>query len=230
MGDRVFYQYDGNVKIIPCPIQEYLFDNINLAQLAKVVAANNSKFNEVWWFYPSLGSDNNDSYVVYNYSDGTWYFGTLDRTAWTEHGVSGYPLAASPDGYVYSHEIGMSDGSTNPPSPINGYIESSSFDIGEGDNFMAIRRIIPDVGFRASTGNPTATFTLNAKDYPGGGVEQTESGSATRTSSTPIEKFTNQIDVRLRGRSVSLKVESNEVGTQWRLGSPRVDIRPDGRR
>ena len=230
MGDRVFYQYDGNVKIIPCPIQEYIFDNINIDQLSKVVSANNSKFNEVWWFYPSLGSDNNDSYVVYNYSDGTWYFGTLDRTAWTEHGSSGYPLAASPDGYVYAHEFGMSDGSTNPPSPINGYIESSSFDLGEGDRFMAIRRIIPDVGFRASTGSPTATFTLNAKDYPGGGVEQTESGNATRTSASPVEKFTSQIDVRLRGRSVSLKVESNEVGTQWRLGSPRVDIRPDGRR
>ena len=212
MGDRVFYQYDGNVKIIPCPVQEYIFDNINIDQLAKVVSANNSKFNEIWWFYPSAESDNND------------------RTAWTEHGSSGYPLAASPDGYVYSHEFGMSDGSTNPPSPINGYIESSSFDLGEGDRFMAIRRIIPDVGFRASTGTPTATFTLNAKDYPGGGVEQTESGDTTRTSASPVEKFTSQIDVRLRGRSVSLKVESNEVGTQWRLGSPRVDIRPDGRR
>lgn len=230
MGNDVFYRYDGNVSIIPCPVEEFVFDNVNTSQLSKVTAGSNSEFNEVWWFYPSANSETNDRYVAFNYSDNTWFFGSLDRTAWDAGGVSGFPIAASPDGNIYFQENGISDGSTNPPSPLNSFVESSGIDVGDGDQFMSVKRIIPDVGFRNSTGTPLVTFTLNARTYPGSGTTQTESGNTVRTSSTPLEKYTNQIDVRLRGRSVSLRVESNEVNTQWRLGTPRIDIRPDGRR
>ncbi len=230
MGNDVFYRYDGNVSIIPCPVEEFVFDNVNTSQLSKVTAGSNSEFNEVWWFYPSANSETNDRYVAFNYSDSTWFFGSLDRTAWDAGGVSGFPIAASPDGNIYFQENGISDGSTNPPSPLNSFVESSGIDVGDGDQFMSVKRIIPDVGFRNSTGTPLVTFTLNARTYPGSGTTQTESGNTVRTSSTPLEKYTNQIDVRLRGRSVSLRVESNEVNTQWRLGTPRIDIRPDGRR
>jgi len=230
MGNDVFYRYDGNVSIIPCPVEEFVFDNVNTSQLSKVTAGSNSEFNEVWWFYPSANSEANDRYVAFNYSDNTWFFGSLDRTAWDAGGVSGFPIAASPDGNIYFQENGISDGSTNPPSPLNSFVESSGIDVGDGDQFMSVKRIIPDVGFRNSTGTPLVTFTLNARTYPGSGTTQTESGNTVRTSSTPLEKYTNQIDVRLRGRSVSLRVESNEVNTQWRLGTPRIDIRPDGRR
>ena len=230
MGNDVFYRYDGNVSLIPCAVEEYVFNNVNTSQISKVTAGSNTEFNEVWWFYPSASSQNNDRYVVYNYAEKIWFYGTIDRTAWDQGGVSGLPIAASPDGNIYFHETGFSDGSTNPPSPINSYIESSGVDIGDGEQFMSVKRVIPDIGFRNSTGNPLATFTLNARTYPGSGTTQTQSGSAVRTVSSPIAQYTEQLDVRIRGRAVSIKVESNQVDTQWRLGTTRIDLRPDGRR
>ena len=230
MGNDVFYRYDGNVSLIPCSVEEYVFNNVNTSQISKVTAGSNTEFNEVWWFYPSASSQNNDRYVVYNYAEKIWFYGTIDRTAWDQGGVSGLPIAASPDGNIYFHETGFSDGSTNPPSPINSYIESSGVDIGDGEQFMSVKRVIPDIGFRNSTGNPLATFTLNARTYPGSGTTQTQSGSAVRTVSSPIAQYTEQLDVRIRGRAVSIKVESNQVDTQWRLGTTRIDLRPDGRR
>ena len=230
MGNDVFYRYDGNVSLIPCSVEEYVFNNVNTSQISKVTAGSNTEFNEVWWFYPSASSQNNDRYVVYNYAEKVWFYGTIDRTAWDQGGVSGLPIAASPDGNIYFHETGFSDGSTNPPSPINSYIESSGVDIGDGEQFMSVKRVIPDIGFRNSTGNPLATFTLNARTYPGSGTTQTQSGSAVRTVSSPIAQYTEQLDVRIRGRAVSIKVESNQVDTQWRLGTTRIDLRPDGRR
>ena len=230
MGNDVFYRYDGNVSLIPCPVEEYVFDNVNTSQLSKVTAGSNTEFNEVWWFYPSASSENNDRYVVYNYADKLWFYGTIDRTAWDQGGVSGFPIAASPDGNIYFQENGFSDGSTNPPSPINSYIESSGVDIGDGQQFMSVKRIMPDIGFRNSTGDPLATFTLNARTYPGSGTTQTQSGNTVRTVASPVEQYTEQLDVRIRGRAVSIKVESNQVNTQWRLGTTRIDLRPDGRR
>ena len=230
MGNDVFYRYDGNVSILPCPVEEYVFDNVDTSQLSKVTAGSNAEFNEVWWFYPSATSGNNDKYVVYNYMDKIWFYGTLDRTAWDAGGVSGFPIAASPDGNIYFQENGFSDGSTNPPSPISSFVESSGVDIGDGQQFMSVKRIIPDIGFRNSTGDPLATFTLNARTYPGSGTTQTQSGNTVRSVASPIEKYTEQLDVRIRGRAVSLRVESNQVNTQWRLGTPRIDLRPDGRR
>jgi hypothetical protein len=230
MGDRVFYKYDGNVQLIQCPVKEYIFANMNIYQLGKVVAASNSKFNEIWWFYPSVNSDTNDSYVVFNYQENIWYYGTLNRTAWHERGVSGFPIAASTDGYIYFHENSFNDGSTNPPSAISSYIESSAIDIGDGEQFMFMSRVLPDLTFRNSTGTPTATFTMSARDFPGADFDQTNSKTTVRTATSPVEQYTDQLFMRLRGRSLALKVSSNQVNTQWRLGSPRIDMRPDGRR
>ena len=231
MGDQSFYRYDGNVRPIPCPVEEYVFSGMNISQRAKVTAADNSKFNEIWWFYPSASSDTNDKYVVYNYVENSWYYGNLARTAWYDNAVSNLPIAASTDGYLYFHEDGLDDGSTNPPSAINSYIESSAIDIGDGDQFMFLSRLLPDLTFRNSTAaSPLATFTVSARDFPGDSFGQTNSGGAVRSATAPVEQFTEQLFFRLRGRSMSLKIESDNVGTQWRLGTPRADIRPDGRR
>ena len=230
MGDEVFYVYDGNVKLIPCPIEEYIFDSMNLSQRSKITSGLNSKFNEVWWFYPSTESETNDSYVVFNYAENSWYYGNLTRTAWYDNALSNLPIAASTDGYLYFHEDGLDDGSTNPPSPISSYIESSAIDMGDGDQFMFVSRVLPDLTFRSSTATPLATFTVSARDFPGANFDQTDSGNAVRTSEAPVEQFTEQLFFRLRGRSMALKVSSNTVGTQWRLGTPRADMRIDGRR
>jgi len=230
MGDEVFYVYDGNVKLIPCPIEEYIFDSMNLSQRSKITSGLNSKFNEVWWFYPSTESETNDSYVVFNYAENSWYYGNLTRTAWYDNALSNLPIAASTDGYLYFHEDGLDDGSTNPPSPISSYIESSAIDMGDGDQFMFVSRVLPDLTFRSSTATPLATFTVSARDFPGANFDQTDSGNAVRTSEAPVEQFTEQLFFRLRGRSMALKVSSNTVGTQWRLGTPRADMRTDGRR
>lgn len=230
MGDQVFYKYDGNVQPIPCPIEEYIFDNMNLSQRSKITSGLNSKFNEIWWFYPSTGSESNDSYVVYNYVEKSWYYGTLARTAWFDNAISNLPIAASPDGYIYFHEDGLNDGSTNPPSPLSSYIESSAIDMGDGDQFMFVSRVLPDLTFRNSTSTPSATFEVSARDFPGANFDQTNSGAAVRSATAPVEQFTEQLFFRLRGRSMALKVSSNSVGTQWRLGTPRADMRTDGRR
>ena len=230
MGDEVFYRYDGNVQIIPCPVEEYIFNNMNSAQRPKITAGVNSKFNEVWWFYPSTSSQTNDSYVVYNYAEKSWYYGTLSRTAWHDSALSNLPLAASTDGYIYFHENGIDDGSTNPPSPISSFIESSTIDISDGDQFMFVSRVIPDLTFRNSTATPQATFTVSARDYPGTAFDQTNSGAAVRSAAAPVEQFTEQLFFRLRGRSIALKVSSATLGTEWRLGTPRADVRTDGRR
>ena len=231
MGDEVFYMYDGNVKIIPCPVEEYIFDDLNLAQRGKVTTGVNSKFNEIWWFYPSINSNNNDSYVVYNYAEKSWYYGTLTRTAWHDNALSSLPIAASTDGYLYFHENGLDDGSTNPASPIDSYVQSSAIDIGDGDQFMFLSRVLPDLTFRNSTATtPAATFTVSARDFPGANFTQTDVGTTERTATVPVEQFTDQLFFRLRGRSMALKIGANTLGTQWRLGTPRADVRPDGRR
>ena len=210
--------------------EEYIFDDLDFSQKAKVSAGLNSKFNEIWWFYPSLGSETNDSYVVFNYAENSWYYGSLSRTAWHDNAVSSLPVAASTDGYLYFHEDGMNDGSTNPPSPISSYIESSAIELGDGDQFMFVSRVLPDLTFRNSTSTPSATFEVSARDFPGANFDQTNSGAAVRSATAPVEQFTEQLFFRLRGRSMALKVSSNTLGTQWRLGTPRADMRTDGRR
>jgi hypothetical protein len=231
MGKNEFYVYDGAVMQLPCDVKEYVFDGMNVQQAQKVFAGHNASFSEVWWFYPSSDSAINDRYVVYNYEQKVWYYGTMPRTAWADRGILGYPLAASPDGYVYYHENGLDDGSTSPPTPLAPFIESSVVDIGEGDQFMFATRVIPDLTFRNSTANsPTATMTLKARNFPGGAYFAFDNDPVTKTATLPVEQFTNQVFVRLRGRSMSIRVESNQTGTAWRLGDPRLDLRTDGRR
>jgi hypothetical protein len=231
MGGGEFYMYDGAVKQLPCAVKEYVFSDINVGQTQKVCGGHNAAFSEVWWFYPSAESENNDKYVVYNYEQDVWYYGELARTAWTDRGLLSFPLAASADGYVYYQESGLNDGSVTPAAPLNAYIESSVFDIGEGDQFMFATRVIPDITFRNSTDSaPIVTMTLKARNFPGGAYFGTDSDPVAKTATLPVEQFTNQLFVRIRGRSLSLRVESDQTGTAWRLGDPRIDFRTDGRK
>jgi len=231
MGKSEFYIYNGGVQTLPCSVKDYVFSDFNSSQAEKCFAAVNSSFSEVWWFYPSSSSDNNDRYVVYNYLQNVWYYGTMVRTAWIDRGVEENPIAAGRDGYLYNHEIGFDDGSTSPASAISAYIESSQFDLGEGDSFSFVKRLIPDLTFRSSTAlPPTANFTLKARNFPGGNYLQTNSKAVEKTASVPVEQFTQDAHIRLRGRSIAVKVDSNTTGVGWRLGSPRIDIRSDGRR
>jgi hypothetical protein len=230
MGKNQFYIYNGNVQEIPCTVKEYVFSNFNVYQTNKVVAGHNSEYGEIWWFYPSLNSDNIDRYVIFNYQQNIWYYGNLSRSAWVSRGVFGYPIAAGTDGYLYYHEFGINDGSQNPPIGINCYVQSNSFDMGEGDKLMSAWRVIPDLTFRTSDGSPLVTFTLKTQDFPGSGFFEEESNNVVRTATVPIERFTTQQYVRLRGRAMAFRAESNQFNTAWRLGASRVDIRPDGRR
>ena len=172
----------------------------------------------------------NNKYVVFNYLQNAWYIGTLNRTAWVDRGVNTTPIAASTDYYLYNHESGDDDGSTNPVSAISAHIESSQMDIGDGDQFTFISRIIPDLTFRNSANGAGATLTLKTRNFPGGNYLNSDASSITKSATVPVEQFTEDARVRLRGRSFALRVESTTTGVGWRLGSPRVEIRPDGRR
>jgi hypothetical protein len=231
MGKNEFYAYDGAVVQIPCDVKEYVFSGMNIGQQLKIYAGHSSSFSEVWWFYPSSDSQENDSYVVYNYEQKIWYYGTLPRTAWQDRNVLSFPLAISPDGYLYYQENGLNDGSVNPPAALTPYIESSVVDIGDGDQFMFATRVIPDLTFRNSTNAaPTATLTIKARNFPGGSYFASDSDPVTKTASLPVEQFTNELFIRLRARSMSLRIESNQTNTAWRLGDPRLDVRTDGRK
>ena len=231
MGAEEFYVYGGAVQRLPCSVRDYVFSNINSDQIEKVTASLNSAFSEVTWYYPSASSSENDSYVTYNYDQKIWYYGTLSRTVWLDRGVNAEPIAAGADHYLYLHEIGFDDGSTSPATAITSYIESSQMDLGDGEQFAFMRRLIPDMTFRNSTAPvPSATMTLKVRNFPGGNYLDSNANTITKTASVPVEQFTEQVFVRLRGRSFAFRIESEDTGVAWRLGSPRVDIRPDGRR
>ena len=234
MGVNEFYAYAGTVQRIPCSVKDFVFSDINREQIEKVTAGVNSSFAEIWWFYSSASSTENDKYVIYNYEQKIWYFGTLTRTFWMDRGIYEFPIAAGSDHYLFNHEDGFDDGSTVPATAISSHIQSSQIDIGDGNNFVFINKVIPDITFRSSTvGSPSATFTLQTRNFPGGSYLQTTDQTITRTaseSSTVVEQYTNQANIRLRGRSFALKVASTGTEIGWRLGSPRVDVRPDGRR
>ena len=227
MGLNEFYAYGGTVQRIPCSVRDYVFNDFNLLQREKVVAATNTAFSEVWWFYPSSGSETNDRYVVYNYQQQIWYYGTMPRTVWMDRGIFDNPIAAGPNNYLYTQETGFDDDG----SAFTAYIESSQIDIGDGDSFAFIKRLIPDLTFRDSTASsPSANFTIKTRNYPGGTYLNSTESAVTKTASVPVEQFTNQVNLRLRGRSFAMRIESDATGVGWRLGSPRLDIRPDGRR
>ena len=231
MGENQFYLYDGRTQQIPCTVRDYVFDDINNDQRELVTAGLNSAYYEVFWFYPSKNSTEIDKYVVFNYSEQVWYFGTLARTAWIDAEIRAYPVAAAPDRYLYNHELGNDDGSTSPATAIQAFIESSPLSIESGDQFQLIRRVIPDVTFDGSEqATPTVTFTLQGYDKPGQGGQDSVNGTVTKEVSDTVEKYTDELFLRLRGRSFSVKIQNTGTGTQWRLGIPRVDVRPDGRR
>ena len=241
MGVDKFYKYDGRVQTLRCDLLRFVFDDINLDQADQFFASTNEGFNEVWFFYCSGSATEIDRYVVYNYiennAEGAWYYGTLARSAWLDSGLRASPLAATYINNIVYHEDGLDDNSTEVPAPIYAVISSSEFDIDDGDHFGFVWRILPDITFRNSTAaNPQATMTLIPMQNSGSGfnnprsVAGSDEAVVTRTATVPIEQFTGQVYVRVRGRQMIMQVESNQLGCVWQLGSPRIDIRQDGRR
>ena len=231
MGRSEFYIYSGAVQRLPCSVRDYVFSDINDNQMEKINVALNTEHSEVWWFYPSSNSEEVDKYVVYNYLEQVWYYGTFGRTAWVDRGIFDFPIAANNDGFLYEHELGFDDGTTNPASAINAYIQSSPMDIGDGEQFMFIRKMIPDVDFKNSTAIlPETNITLDVKNAPDGTYNSSQTDAFVKTQAAAVGARTEQLYFRLRGRQMRFKISSDELEVTWRLGSPRVDIRPDGRR
>ena len=238
MGVDKFYKYDGRTQTLRCDLRQYIFSDINQSQNQQVFAGTNEGFNEVWWFYCSQNSTVVDKYVVYNYAEDIWYYGTMGRTAWLDSGLRDYPLAATYSRNLVNHEQGVDDNETGTPLPIAASIGSSEFDIDDGHNFGFVWRVIPDLTFRGSTGSntPQCTMTLIPLVNSGSGYTDprstagTSSANIQRTASAPVEEFTGQLYMRVRGRQIIFKVESNRLGTAWQLGAPRLDIKSDGRR
>ena len=231
MGAEEFYVYGGAVQRLPCSVRDYVFNDINNTQLEKVTASTNTSFAEIMWLYPSASSSECDRYVVYNYQQQIWYYGTLSRTVWLDRGVESDPIAAGTDHFLYSHEVGFDDGSSSPSSAISAYIESSQIDMGDGERFVFMKKLIPDLTFRNSTAaTPAATMILKTRNFPGANYVQSNSSDVSQSTTVPIEQFTNQVFLRLRGRSFAFRVESDDEGVTWRLGTPRVEMRLDGRR
>lgn len=233
MGDRGFYAYDGRVTPLPCPLEDFVFDNIDEDSRAKIVCGTNLMFNEVWWIFPSGGGTEPCCYVVFNPLENVWFHGTLTRTAWLDRGLYNRPRGASTDGYIYVHEQGVDDGSTTPVTAINSYLTSApveiggSEEIGRGDRIAFVNRMIPDVTFRTSTGSPTLTFTFRQKNYPGSETFEEDTSIA---KGVTVDRYTGKKSIRLRARAIAMKVSNEEVGADWRLGTQRFETRTDGRK
>jgi len=237
MGVEKFYKYDGRVQTMRCDLLRHIFQDINLAQASQVLAGTNEGFNEVWWFYCSQNSTAIDLYVIYNYSEDVWSYGTLGRTAWLDSGLRDHPIAATYSNNLVDHEQGYDDNVSGTPVAINAVIGSAEFDIDDGDHFGFVWRMLPDITFRGSTvTSPQVTMTLIPMQNAGSGynnpisVGGNSDATVTRTSTSVIEQFTGQVYVRVRGRQMILQVESTQLGCAWQLGSPRIDIKQDGRR
>ena len=237
MGVDAFYMYNGRVQQMRCDLRQYVFGDINLTQQFQVYAGTNRAYGEVWWFYCSAESNTVDKYVVYNYKEDNWYYGTMARTAWLDAGLRGTPIAAGYNGQILYHERGNDDGSTNPPSAIHAFVESSDFDIGDGHNFGFVSRILPDVTFDGSnTAAPTVNFGVRPRHNSGAayGPESTPAVTSVNNYSImqnyPVQQFTQQVNIRIRGRQMAFRVESTTTGVSWQLGAPRIELRQDGRR
>ena len=237
MGTDKFYSYDGTVKTLPCSVRSYVFNDFNTSQYAQVVGGTNERFDEIWWFYCSAGVTQNDRYVVYNYLQEIWYYGTLSRSAWIDADLRENPMAATYSNNLVNHEVGYDNQEGATASAITATITSSEFDLDDGDRFMFINRMLPDVTFDGSTVSaPAATMTLLPMQNSGSGYNNplseggTNTSTVTRSATVPIEKFTGQVFVRVRGRQMAFTMESTEIGVAWKLGIPRLDMRPDGRR
>lgn len=236
MGKDKFYSYSGRIETLNCDLRKYIFNDINLLQNEQVFAGTNEGFNEIWWFYCSSESTTVDRYVVYNYQEKIWHYGTMARTAWFDAGLRDYPQAATYNYNLVNHELGYDDNETGVVLPINAYIESAEFDIQDGHNLGFVYRILPDVTFSGSTSaSPSVTMTLIPMMNSGSGYNDPQSlagsssAAVTRTSTAIIEQFTGQVYVRVRGRQMIFKIESTDLGNAWQLGAPRIDIKPDGK-
>lgn len=243
MGVDKFYKYDGRLQTLTCDLLRYVYNDIDRAQFEQVYASTNEGFSEVWWFYPSDGSTTNDSYIVYNYLENIWYYGSMARTAWLDSGLQDYPVAATYNNNLVQHELGVDDATTATPVAITAFITSSQFDIGDGHNFSFVWRILPDLTFNGSTDGTTPSLTMqllplqnsgsgfNSPKSVGGNSSSAE-GVVTATQSYPIDldTYNGQLNIRIRARQMAMKISSNTLGTQWQMGAPRLDSRPDGRR
>ena len=237
MGIDKFYMYDGRTQPLPCNLRKFIFNDFNTAQYRQVFAGTVESYHEVWWFYCSAESDTADRYVVYNYLDNIWYYGTMDRTAWLDSGLRDYPLAATYSNNLVNQEEGVDDNELGASTPIHAYASTAEFDLDDGHQFNFIWRVLPDITFDGSTiESPSAVMTLLPMQNSGSGynspasVGGSNNGTITRSAVLPIEKFTEQLNTRVRGRQMTMKIESTEAGVTWQLGSPRLDMRPDGRR
>ena len=237
MGVGGFYLYDGRVQTLPCTLKRYVFNDFNTEQYDQVFAGTNEGFSEIWWFYCSSGATTIDRYVIYNYEQNIWYFGNLGRTAWIDSGIRDFPMAATYNNNVVNHEDGIDDNETGTAAGMSSFISSAQFDLDDGHRFAFIQKVYPDVTFDGSTvDSPSATLSLFAAQNSGSGRNSpaseggTNTGSITRTATAPIEAFTSRLDLRVRGRQLALKIESSDLGVKWQLGSPRLEMRPDGRR
>lgn len=231
MGIDKFYVYDGRVQTLRCDLRRHIFSNINLMQNQQIFAGTNEGFSEIWWFYCTADSSTINAYVVYNYLEDVWYYGTLARTAWIDSGLRAYPVAATYTPNLVNHEVGVDDNQTATPAPIEAYIESAEFDIEDGEKFGFVWRMVPDLTFQGSTaGTPQVTMTMYGMNGSGSGFNTEASKAVARTSTVTIEQFTNIVYTRIRGRQMIMKIASDGLGTTWQLGAPRIDIRPDGRR
>lgn len=241
MGIDKFYVYAGRVETLPCSVRQFVFNDINRTQQEQFFAGTNEGYSEVWWFYCSANSNVIDRYVIFNYLDRVWYYGTLDRTAWLDSALRQYPMAAVSSGLLVYHEAAVDDGETNPPSAISAYIQSSDFDIADGHNYGFVWRMIPDITFDgsdttgATSDTPFVQFTVRPKQNPGANYGTALAPTVTSAQSYAgqttylVQQFTEIVYSRVRGRQMAFKVESNSIGTQWQLGVPRIDVRPDGR-
>jgi hypothetical protein len=236
MGVDKFYLYDGRVQTLNCDVRRYVFSDFNQAQAAQVFTGTNEGFNEVWWFYCSANSTVVDRYVIFNYAEKIWYYGTLGRTAWLDSGLRDFPIAATYSQNLVNHEEGINDNEGADPLPIAANISSSEFDIQDGHNFGFVWRVLPDLTFETSTTSPTmqaptVTMTLFGLSNSGSGVTSSAGAPVAASASYVLtEGFTGQIYTRMRGRQLIFKIESNQINTTWQIGAPRIDIRPDGRR
>ena len=237
MGVDKFYMYSGRVETLPCTLRQYVFQDINLTQGYQAFAGTNEGYNEIWWFYCSANSDTVDKYVVYNHLERTWYYGTMGRTSWLDSPLRPTPMATGYGGQLIYHENGNDDGTTVPISPITAYAQSSDFDIGDGHNLGFAWRIIPDLTFDgSSTAAPSVNFTVRPRQNPGNNYGSTDNPAVVSANNYAgqrtynVQQFTDIVYIRIRGRQMAFRVESTDLGVAWQLGSPRLDVRPDGRR
>lgn len=237
MGIDKFYHFDGRTQQLRCDIKRHIFSDMNTLQIDQIFSGSVEAFNEVWWFYCSTSSNTIDRYAVYNYVDDIWYYGSLARTAWLDSGLRSYPLGATYSNNLVDHELGSDNKETDTVTAIASHITSAQFDIDEGDRFSFISRVLPDMTFTGSSADsPSATFTFTPFENSGAGYTTpasaggNNSGAVTRSAVVPVEAFTQQIDLRVRGRQIAFEVSSSAEGVTWQLGSPRIDVQQDGRR